>query len=275
MEVLHPDPGKIFPQDLCIIQDIFCLDHLAFLHHGTDHIGLTALFHLSGDELIRPAPVAGIHHTVFNGKPVGRNLVDDRNVQIPVQDDGQGPGNGRGAHDHHMGEAALASKKLPLGHAEPVLFVSDHQGQPVIDHLFLDQGMGSDDDVRLVGGDLFIGQPLFLCRHGAGHQHGAEGNVIFPEHGLHSLIMLLCQHLCGSHKSPLEAVFCGRDQRQDGDDGLSGAHVSLDQPVHDLSAFKIRVNLRKSPLLGLCERIRKGSLQAAAFCVLFKYKAAL
>ena len=54
------------------------------LHLGTDDIDLPPLGHLSGDEPVGFGPVAGIHHAVLDGQPVRGQLVDDRQMEVPV-----------------------------------------------------------------------------------------------------------------------------------------------------------------------------------------------
>ena len=49
-----------------------------------------------------------------------------------------------------MRHLSLVSKHLPLGDTEPVLLVGDDEGKVIIDYLLLDQGVGSDDDIRFM-----------------------------------------------------------------------------------------------------------------------------
>ena len=133
---------------------------------------------------------------------------------------------------------ALVSQGLPLPYAEPVLLISNDQGQPVIMHLFLDQGMSSHYDICLVGSNLFVGQTFFLCRHGACHQTG------------NGFVVLLCQNLGRSHQGPLTAVHSRFQKGQYCHNGFSGAHISLYQTVHDQSAFQIPPHLFQNLFLG-------------------------
>ncbi len=61
--------------------------------------------------------------------PSGGQLVDDGHVQVPVQDQGQRPGDGGGGHDQDVGVVPLGGQRRPLGHAEAVLLVRHHQAQ--------------------------------------------------------------------------------------------------------------------------------------------------
>ena len=118
-----------------------------------------------------------------------------------------------------------------------MLLVRHHQRQPVVNHLFLDQGVGADDQIRAVGSDFLIGQPFLLRRHGTRYQNGPPIDPIGFKEGRHRFIMLSCQYLRGRHQRPLIAVFRGQKQRQHRDDRFSGTNIPLDQPVHDPSAL--------------------------------------
>ena len=63
--------------------------------------------------------------------PAGGQFVDEGNVQIPVEDQGQGPGNGSGGQYQHMGCAPLCRQSSTLSDSKPVLFVNDHQTQVI------------------------------------------------------------------------------------------------------------------------------------------------
>lgn len=53
-------------------------------------------------------------------------LIDPGNLQIPVQEQGQGAGDGGGAHDQHMDAGiALVLDGCPLADSKAVLFVGD------------------------------------------------------------------------------------------------------------------------------------------------------
>ena len=104
VEIFHLNKGrKPLPKSGGILDDILGLHGLALLHHGTDHIDLPSLLHLSFDEGVGFFPVGSIHDAVLDGQPVGGQLIDDGNIQIAVEDYRQGPGNRCGAHDDRMG----------------------------------------------------------------------------------------------------------------------------------------------------------------------------
>ena len=184
-----------------------------FLHHGADHKDLTALAHLLADKAVEPLPVALVHGKGVHLLPPGGQLVDDRHVQIAVDNQGKSAGNGRCGHDQHMGPLPLSDQGGALAHAEAVLLVRHHQTQPGVFHILAEQGVGPYDQIKFPVFQRLFCQALFLCAHGAGQlshpqaqraqQSGQRGK------------MLLGQNLRGGHKGAGIAALPGKpDQRR-------------------------------------------------------------
>ena len=271
MEIFHYNGRRQrFLQGLGVIQHILCLNHLALLHHGTDDISLMALGHLALDKCICLWTIARIHHTVLYGLSSRRQFIYDRYIQIPVQDDGQCTRNGRGAHNQHMRFLSLAAEKFPLSHTKAVLLIGDNQGKVVVHHLFLNQGMGADYDVRFMAGNLCICQTFFLGRHGAGDQHrNLFDSLLFKKAG-HGFKVLSGQHLRGYHKRALISIICSLQQGQNGNDGLAGSHISLNQAVHHQTASHIVIYFPQSPLLCPCKGVGQTGFKGShLFCLLY------
>ena len=215
-----------------IIYHIFNLDLRIFLHHRADNVHLPPGGHFPLDKTVGLRPITLVHHTILDGQTIGRKLIDDGDIQIPVNDNSQSPGDRRGAHDQHMGMKSLTRQCLPLANAEPVLLVCHHQSQTGKAYLLLNQRMGSENNPRLTALNARISLPFLLGRHGSGQQlhayvHGKPGKQL-PD----TLRMLSCQHLGGRHQRPLIAALHRRKQCQQRNDRLTGSHVSLHQPVH-------------------------------------------
>ena len=100
---------------------------LPLLDGGADDVDLVALGGLLADEGVDPGPLVLPDQEGVDGLAARGQLVDDREVQVPVEDQGQGPGDGGGGHDQQMGVLPLLRQGGPLGHAEAVLFVGDDQ----------------------------------------------------------------------------------------------------------------------------------------------------
>ena len=103
------------------------LERFAFLDQRIDKIGLATrrelFLHERGDvRLFRADPHAG-----DDFPPAGRFLVEQGDVQIAVDRHRQCPRNRRGGHHQHIGHHPEADERSPLGDAELVLLVDDHQ----------------------------------------------------------------------------------------------------------------------------------------------------
>ena len=231
-----------------------------------------ALSHLVLDERISFWTIARIHHTVFYGLASRRKFIYDGYIQITVQDDGQCAGNGRGAHHQHMGFLSLAAEKFPLPHTKAVLLVSDNQGQLVVHHLFLNQGVGADYNVRLMAGNLCICQTFFPGRHGTCDQHGNLINPLLFKKTGHGFIMLPGQYLRGHHKRALISIICSLQQGQNGYDGLAASHISLNQAVHHQAASHIAIYFPQSPFLGSCKGVGQTGLKGSHLLRLLYHK---
>ena len=188
VERLHTDGRRQrLRQHTRVGSDIFHIESLALLNHRADDIGLTPESHLLLDEVPGRRTGVLLHHTVFDGQSRRRQLVHDADIQIPVQDHGEGSWNRRGAHDQHMGLHPLVHERIPLLHTETVLLVSHCQRQILKQHIFLNDGMSSDDNIHLSAlAELFA--LSFLRRllrtnqktdaHTAGLQHLPEGFIM-------------------------------------------------------------------------------------------------
>ena len=95
--------------------------------------------------------------------------------------------------------AALFAQSLSLPYSKPVLFVGDHQCQPVITDLFLNQRMGANDNVRLMVFCHAAGFPLLFRCHGAGKQDGFLGQAAIGKQLYNGLVMLPGQNFRGDH----------------------------------------------------------------------------
>ena len=229
------DPFQLFG----IVCDIFQLQFFIFLHHRADNIDLMTCFHFFFHETIRIGAIRFIHYTVLDRKSVRRHLIHYRNIQISVNNDGQCPRNRRGTHNQYMRHPPFLCQHFPLLHTKTVLLICHHQSQIPIDHFFLDQRMGSDNDLRFAALDFFSCQSLFLRRHGTCQQNGTKWDVMGLQQFLHRLIMLLCQHFCGHHQSSLISIATCHDQCQYCKDRLARAHISLHQTAHNFCSSHI------------------------------------
>ena len=149
-------------------------DGVVFLHHGADDIGLPSGGDLFVDELIDPLVVGpGDGIGLYRLPPWGQ-LVDNGHIQVPIDKQGQGPGDGRGAHDQQVGGGPLLGQSGPLVHAKAVLLVRDDQPQVPEGDLLADQGVGADGQVHLSGGDGRLHGPVLLGGEASRQQGAAQ-----------------------------------------------------------------------------------------------------
>ena len=94
---------------------------------------------------------------------------------------------------------SFITKHLPLTHAKTVLFVGNDQGQLVIDHFLLYQGMCPYNNVCLMVCNRFVGQPLFFGCHGTGQKDRSGRQPKARKQLIHRFKMLSGQNLRRNH----------------------------------------------------------------------------
>ena len=131
-----------------------------------------------------------------------------------------------------MRHLSFFCKGLPLTHAEPVLLVRDDQCEGTVAYLVLNQGVRSDDKIRLSGGNFFIGSFLLFRIHGTDQQNRFKTNTVSVYILCDRFIMLHRKDFRGRHQSPLIAVGGSHQQGEQGQDRFSGTNIALNQSVH-------------------------------------------
>ena len=159
------------PELLDVVRGILRLHTLDFLHQRTDHVCLMPVFDLIFDKCIRLVPIARIDHAVFDRKTLCRHLIHHRDVQIPIQDNGERSGDRCGAHHQNMRMSALFRKYFPLADAEAVLLIRDDERQVIVDGALLDQRVCSDHHRIGIKLQRLVCHALLTRRHGAGEKH--------------------------------------------------------------------------------------------------------
>ena len=70
--------------------------------------------------------------------------------------------------------------------------------------------------------------------------------------------MLLCEHLGRDHEGALVAALHAVEETGEGNDGLAGTDVSLQEPVHGMGGGEILRHLQDRPLLSSRSARRAG-----------------
>ena len=169
----HLQIGKHFALELLrVLRDSLPLvgQLVVFRDHGADDIGLPPLRRQLADEAVYPLVVAAGNGVGLHRLPSGGKLVDDGDLQVAVQNEGQGPGDRGGGHDQGVGMLPLGGQGRPLSNTEAVLLVCDHQPQVAVGDAFGDEGVGADGEVDFPRHQLFRDGALRFRRGGAGQQ---------------------------------------------------------------------------------------------------------
>ena len=130
---------------------------------------------MAADVSIGSFPFIGADGVGFHRLPSGGQFVQHRHVQIAVQNQRQGAGDGGGGHHQQVGILPLGGQAGPLRHTETVLFIGDHQTQSGELDVVADEGMGTHDKIHFACGDGLLHPPLLGGRKGAGQQPHSHG----------------------------------------------------------------------------------------------------
>ena len=232
--------------------EIFQVDFLTLLYQRVDNIDLPALLDLPAYRLIELGAPVVVAMYRCDGLAAGRQLVDDRDIEVAVDRHGQRAGNGRRRHHKDMGRTGVfAPQAGALFDAEAVLFVDDDKSQVIEDHRIFEQSMGSDKDLHLARKQpsMYLVALFLAGRTGKQLDAHADGS----EQRAQRLIMLRGENLGRRHHAGLVTVVDGHEHRHEGDKGLAAAHIALQEAVHLAAAAHIGANLFEHPFLGTGE----------------------
>ena len=249
MDAAHSKAWKGFLQRFCVLHGGFQrkVALLVFLHHRAYHKYLPPFVYKLFNEAVQPLTIAFIHGEGVHLLPARRQLVDDGDVQVAVDDEGERPGDGGGGHDEDVGRFALLRQRAALVHAEAVLLIRDHQRQIGKRHVLRQKRVGAHDQIDLSGGKGCLDLPLFLRRHGAGQFFHPQ--VVRSEKAPERGKMLLRQDLRRRHECRLLPGAADSPDAGCRHHGLAAAHVALHKAVHGLSGCHVGERLIHRPLL--------------------------
>ena len=142
-------------------------------------------------------------------KAFGTKVVANKNVDLTVY---------KGEILAILGENG--SGKTTLMNMVSGIYYPD-EGKIFVLHLFLDESVGTDDDLRLALRDLPPCLPLLFLLHGSREQNGLAGKGLVLHQGGEGLVMLPGQDLRGHHQRALGAVLRREDKGEESQDGLA------------------------------------------------------
>ena len=140
-------------------------DVVRLLYLRADDEHLSPLADELVDEGVEPRAVALVHAHGLHRLAAGRQLVDDRHVQIAVHQQRQRARDGRRTHDERVRLLALAHERGALLDAEAVLLVRDDKTETEKRHRVADERVRADDDIEQAAGERL----LYLALLPGGH----------------------------------------------------------------------------------------------------------
>ena len=210
----------------------------AVLNGGAHQIDLTPAADLCVQKMIQIRPFFAGNGPGLDRGAAGGQFVQQGDVQVPVDQKPQSPGDGGGAHHQQVGVDRLFGQHTPLPHAKAVLFVNDSQAQAGKFHSAPQDGMGADHTVRLVVPDGSQGGAPGGGLHAAGqkrHPH-PKGS----QHPVQAFGVLCGQDLGGGQQSGLVSAADAGPDGGSSHQGLAAAHIPWQQAVHGMLPAHIR-----------------------------------
>ena len=120
---------------------------------------MPASLHFLAHKVKSPLSLSLIEEPRLDGGAARRKLVNDREVEVAVERQGESARNRRRGHHQDVRRDSLADQPVALHHSETVLLVHDDQAQPGELHVLFDQGVRADYKM-----DAPLGNPPFEFR---------------------------------------------------------------------------------------------------------------
>ena len=162
------------------------------------------IFRPGGQVFVHVPALCRAHKVGLDGLSSGGELVDDGQIEIAVEDQGQGPRNGCCAHDQHVGAAALLLHGGALLDAEAVLLVTDHHAEIAEPYILGEQRVGAGNGLPGPALNVLQRLPLLLLGLAAQQKAAAVSKKVFQ-----GFVVLSGQYLRGGQQHPLAAVTGG------------------------------------------------------------------
>ena len=161
-----------------------------------------------------------------NGLSTGREFIDYRYIQIPVEGHGKGAGDGCGGHHQHVRQhIGLFPEPGPLSHPKAVLFIDHYQPEPLELNNIFDHSMGANEDMYCSVEQALVDGYAHRLLHRSGEQFNTDIHSI--QKSADTLVMLLGQNLRRSHDTGLEPIVDGNKHRHESHQGFPATHIAL------------------------------------------------
>ena len=197
---------------------------------------------------------AGLHGCAAGGK-----LGQGGDLEVAEDGHRDGARDRRRGHHQDVGRGAgLVGEGGPLLDAEAVLLVDDDEAEVGELHVLLEQGVGADHEAGLAARSVEHRLGPGGLRHRAGEQDHAGGVGVAAEHAAGREVaehrgdraeVLLREDLGRGQQCCLAAGVDDPQHRPQRDQGLAGADLALEQPVHRVGARQVGLDLGRDLLL--------------------------
>ncbi len=234
-------------------------DRLGLVDRRTDDVHLPTLGELFAHEFVPQRALLFIdqprHHWLAPRWGPG----DRRHIEVGIPCERQRAWDRRRGHVEHVRRATArgcAPRQLvALRDAEAMLLVDDDHGEVAKAHVLLNQRVRADRDLSFTGSEARKRLAPLRGRV-AGRQQRDRREI--ADQRLRRRRVLLGQRLRRRHQCSLVTGLDRAQQRVESDDGLAGAHVTLEEPAHRRRPREIAVDLvdRRSLVLGQQKRQR-------------------
>ena len=141
---------KLFADVHVTLFQIFDVHLFALLYQRIHDVYLTSFLNLFPHELVHAFPAVIKLMNGLDRLSAGRQLINDRHIQIAIQGHGQRTGNRGSCHNQYMRRTGILSPQLgSLGYSKTVLFVNHHQSQRrEVDGIF-NHSMRTNQDMHI------------------------------------------------------------------------------------------------------------------------------
>ena len=204
---------------------------LAFFDQRADPIGLAACFEVATEAVDDFGKLFVGDDPGFNRSSAGWHLVEPADVHLAILGQRQRSRNwGRGHHQQVRRALGLARQQQSLRDAEAVLFVDHREAETAIVDLFLEDGVGADENVDRPIGEAHQGRVAHLALVAPGQDRDPDTDGIeLPEQ---RRMMLPGENLGRGEQCGLSAGLDRGEHREQGNQRLARADIALKQSEH-------------------------------------------
>ena len=258
-----PDVGQQGLQLFGGCGSVFAFEGVGFFDERADPVGLPPVAAVGTDAGDDGVAFLVCDDVGLDGAAAGGQGVNDGEIEFAVEAHGEGARDGGGGEDELVRGVVggFFLQLQALVHAEAVLFVDDDEGEAGVGDVFLEDGVGADDELGAAVGDggergAFFGTCHFAGERGEGDRESGKqaadvGGMLFGEQfGRH-------------HQYGLAAGGDGLQAGRERDHGFAAADVALHQAQHRRRLREIGGDFRTDAALCGGQRIGQGGAKLA------------